>query len=135
MKKLFKRIVSGAIVCAGLWAGARFQAQEAAAQAAGTASVTLAWQLSTATNIANQTMSYGVQSGNYTSNITLGKSVVQFQITNLVLSTTYYFAVKCTDVNNLSSAYSTQLQYTTTNAPPQNLPPPAPTGLKVISVP
>jgi hypothetical protein len=99
----------------------------------GNPALTLGWTISTATNISSQLLSYGVQSQVYTNNTQLPPSANRFQVTNLVWSTTYFFAVKCTDVNNLQSPYSTELMYTTTNVAPT--PPPAPTNLKVISVP
>ena len=99
----------------------------------GNPALTLGWTLSTATNVASQTLSYGVASGTYTNNTVLPPQANQFQVTNLVWATTYFFAVKCTAVGGLSSPYSVELMYTTTNLPPQA--PPAPTNLKIISVP
>ena len=99
-----------------------------------TATVTLAWNLSTATDVKLQTLGYGQINGSFTNLTTLGRTVTQFQVTNLQYSTTYYFAVSCTTSNGMSSVWSVPLQYTTTNSPAP-LPPPAPTGLKVLSVP
>jgi hypothetical protein len=104
------------------------------ATATGSTAVTLAWQLSTSPNIIRQTVGYGLINGSFTNQTVVSSTTQQFQVTNLVYSTTYYFAVNCTDVNNLSSVWSVPLQYTTTNAPPPQ-PPAAPTGLKVLSVP
>lgn len=101
--------------------------------AAGLTWVTLGWTPSTDTTITSQTLSYGVQSTVYTNNIPLAPTITQFQVTNLVPSTTYFFGVKATAATGLSSVYSTELMYTTTNAPPQ--PPAPPTNLKVIATP
>jgi len=101
---------------------------------ANTAVVTLAWQLSPSPIIIRQTLGYGQVNGSFTNTTTLGATVMQFQLTGLAYSTTYYFAVSCTDSNNLTSQWSVPLMYTTTNAPGPT-PPPPPTGLKVLSVP
>ena len=98
--------------------------------------MTFAWNLSSAplSSIRSQTFGFGQQNGTYTNLTTLPANTTTYQCTNLAYATTYYFAVLCTDTNNLSSQWSVPLQYTTTNTPPPN-PPPAPTGLKVLSVP
>jgi hypothetical protein len=117
-------------------AGFRLFGQQAAGTAAGTASVTFAWQLSPSPIIVRQTFGYGQVNGAFTNLTTVGATVTTFTLTSLAYGTTYYFAVSCTDSNNLTSQWSVPLQYTTTNAPPPtNQPPPAPTGLKVLSVP
>jgi hypothetical protein len=99
----------------------------------GNPALTLGWTVSTAPNIVSQSLSWGNQSGVYTNTVTLPPQANQYQVTNLIWSTTYFFAVLATDNNHMSSPYSVELMYTTTNIPPQ--PPPAPTNLKVISVP
>lgn len=103
--------------------------------AAGTTWLTLGWQLSASdpNTITSQTLAYGIQSQNYTNAISLGNTVTQYTISNLVTATTYFFAVKCTANSGLSSVYSTELMYTTTNPPPQA--PLPPTNLKVIATP
>jgi hypothetical protein len=102
-------------------------------RATGNAAVTLGWVLSSASTIQSQTLSYGVQNGVYTNDTVLAANVTQYQITGLVYSQSYWFAVKALDNNGLYSPYSVPLNYVTTNAPA--VPPPPPTGLKVISAP
>jgi hypothetical protein len=60
------------------------------------ASLTLAWDHSTSSNVSGYQVSYGTQSGKYTANVKAGyvKSVT---ITGLTEGTTYYFIVQSYD--------------------------------------
>jgi hypothetical protein len=72
-------------------------------------SVTLAWNPSPGTNvIANYNVYYGVASAAYTNVVAAGTNTT-VSISNLVLGTTYYFAVTAVCASGLESDYSAEL--------------------------
>ena len=72
-------------------------------------SLTLAWDPSPGTNvIANYNVYYGVASATYTNTVAAGTNTT-VSISNLVNSTTYYFAATAVDPFGLESDYSTEV--------------------------
>jgi len=72
-------------------------------------SVTLAWDPSPGTNVvANYNVHYGVASATYTNVVAAGTNTT-VSISNLVDSTTYYFAATAVDPSGLESDYSTEV--------------------------
>jgi len=72
--------------------------------------VTATWNANTEPDIAGYLLSYGTQSGAYTTTIDVG-NVTTYQLT--LPAGTYYFAVQAYDSGGLISAYSTEVQVTT----------------------
>src|SRR4051794_20168381 len=73
------------------------------------ATVTAIWDANTESNLAGYKLSYGTQSGIYTTTIDVGK------VTSYAVSLnpgTYYFAVQAYNTNGLISAYSTEVAAT-----------------------
>jgi len=99
--------------------------------------VTIAWTLSTATNVVQQTVSWGLSPTNYTDSIPLAPNVTTFQITGLKPASTYYIAVMCVQgigtmgTNLIKSVYSPEIVWTTA---PSDRPPP-PQNVRVVSSP
>ena len=86
------------------------------------ASVTLAWDASPGTN--NGPLGYrvydGVASRTYTNVMDAGSNL-QYTVTGLVSSVTYYFAATAYDTNGLESDFSNEVSC---QIPPQRPPPP-----------
>jgi len=74
-------------------------------------SVTLAWDPSSADDVAGYNLYYGVASRTYTNEISVGDAT-SVTVTGLVAGTTYFFAVTAYDSAGLESAYSDEISYT-----------------------
>ncbi len=94
--------------------------QLVAVTAAGAASATATWNANTESDIAGYRLSYGTQSGSYTTVVDVGK-VTSYVVTNLTPGTTYYFAVQAYDTSGLVSGYSTEVSFTATAATPPTI--------------
>ncbi len=94
----------------------------AATSVADTSSVTLAWDASTSTNVANYKIYYGTASTNYTQVVSAGL-VTQTTITGLALGTTYYFAATACDYVGLESDYSEEVFFSVPAGRPDQNPP------------
>ena len=75
------------------------------------ASVTLAWNASTDTNVAGYNVYYGSASGTYTNEICAGTNIT-LTIPGLIQNTTYYFAATCYTASGLESPFSSEVVYT-----------------------
>jgi hypothetical protein len=84
-------------------------ANSASAAGAGQ-TVTLAWNLSTNSDITNYNLYYGVASGIYTEEIAVGDTNAA-TLTGLVAGTTYYFTVTAVGTTGMESAYSNETNY------------------------
>jgi len=78
------------------------------------ASVTLAWDANTETDLAGYNIYYGTASRNYSQSIDVGNTT-QYTLTNLGDDVTYYFAATAYDEDNNESAYSVELVHSTGN--------------------
>jgi Fibronectin type III domain len=94
----------------------------------GSQSVTLAWNPSTNTDIANYEVYYGSASHTYTNMVTVG-NVTNATISGLGGGQTYYFAAKAVTATGLQSDFSNEANYTTTNPPVPPVIQVAPTSL------
>jgi hypothetical protein len=74
-------------------------------------SVTLAWNASPSTDVANYDVYYGPASGNYTNSILVG-NMTSSTISGLAAGVTYYFAVTTYDTNGQESTFSNEINYT-----------------------
>ena len=93
-----------------------------AADSLPTSTLTLAWDASTDTNIANYKLYYGTISGSYTQVVSAGP-VTQTTITGLTPGTTYFLAVTASDSTGLESAYSNEISFAVpAGRPDQSLP-------------
>src|ERR1700690_1453152 len=91
------------------------------------ASVTLAWDLESATNhVAFYKVYWGAATATYTNSLSASTNL-SLTITNLTRGSTYYFSATATGTNGLESAYSTELSWT---AP---TPPPPPTTFRIVT--
>ncbi len=75
-----------------------------------TASVTLAWQPSTDTNVVGYNVYYGGASENYTNKISTGDTT-SIVISGLIPGATYYFAATAYDDTGLESPFSNEASY------------------------
>lgn len=105
-------------------------------------SVTLAWDASPSTNIANYRIYYGVASATYTNSVSAGTNLT-VSVSNLVGGRTYYFAATATDTDGLESDFSAEvsslISLKLTNQPPTldalaNVTLDENAGLKIISL-
>ena len=80
-------------------------------QPTNSANVTLAWDPSISPNIATYRLYYGNSSGNYT-NISETGNVTLTTVSNLLVGSTYYFAVSAVDIIGLESVLSSEVSYT-----------------------
>lgn len=84
-------------------------------------SVTLGWQASTDTNVVGYNIYYGITSGDYTNEVTLGNVTIA-TLSGLTEGTTYYLAATTYDAQNDQSSLSPEISYTVpiteTNQPP-----------------
>ena len=80
-------------------------------------SVTLAWNPSTATNIAGYKIYYGAASRTYTNVVDVG-NLTNATISSLISGTTYYFAATAYDTYALESDYSTEAVFTNVTITP-----------------
>jgi len=78
----------------------------------GQAQVTLEWNANPEPDIAGYKIHIGTSSGDYTTVMDVGNATSHV-VTDLAPSTTYYFAVQAYNVNDLDSAISGELPYTT----------------------
>ena len=93
-----------------------------AADAGPTATLTLSWNPSTSTNVANYKIYYGMTSGNYTQVVSAGQ-VPQTTITGLTSGTTYFLAATASDDAGLESSYSNEIAFVVpAGRPDQSLP-------------
>src|SRR5262245_59160586 len=67
------------------------------------ASVTLAWDRSPGTNLANYRLKYGGASGVYTGQVIIATNLTVGTVSNLVAGQTYYFVVTARNVQGLES--------------------------------
>ncbi|WP_193213919.1 Ig-like domain-containing protein [Luteolibacter marinus] len=86
------------------------------ATAAGTRSVTLAWDANPEANIDHYELRYGTSSGSYSSTVNAGAST-SATAGNLTQGVTYYFAVVAVNTSGLASAPSSQVVYTVPTDP------------------
>ena len=93
-------LVSVLLVVIGLIGGAN----------AATTSVAFKWKANTEPDLAGYKLYYGVAAGSYTNQIVLG-SVTSYQMTNLLVGTTYYFALSAFDTNDMESDLTPELQF------------------------
>ena len=82
-----------------------------AASALPGSNITLAWDASASTNIANYKLYYGTNSHSYLWTLSTA-SATQAVIANLAPETTYYFAVTAADDLGLESDYSAEIAFT-----------------------
>lgn len=75
-----------------------------------TPQVTLAWDASPSSSVSGYRLYYGVSSRNYTNVLDVG-DLTTATVSNLVVSTTYYFAVTAYDIAGLESDYSSEISY------------------------
>ena len=75
------------------------------------ATVNLAWNPSTGSNIAGYKMYYGTSSKNYSYNVNVGKST-SCSLSGLTAGKKYYFAATAYNTSNAESAYSSEISYT-----------------------
>jgi len=86
-------------------------------QAAGSASVNLAWDPNAEPELAGYRVYYGTKSGNYTQTIEVGNTTTT-RLTGLTVDTIYYAAVTSYDTLGLESSYSSEISFTA-SAPPE----------------
>ena len=84
--------------------------------AGATPQVTLAWDASASPTVTGYRLYYGATSREYTNIVDVG-DLTTATISNLVESTTYFFAVTAYDIAGLESDFSTEISYTVP-APP-----------------
>jgi hypothetical protein len=72
--------------------------------------LTLSWQASTSTNVANYKVYYGTTRGSYTQAVSAGP-LTQATITGLTPGTTYFLAVTASDDAELESGYSNEISF------------------------
>jgi IPT/TIG domain-containing protein/VCBS repeat protein len=82
------------------------------------ATVTATWDANTESDIAGYKLSYGTQSGVYTTTIDTG-NVTTFQLT--LNPGNYYFAVQAYDTGGLTSAYSNEVFFAVTGGTPPSI--------------
>jgi hypothetical protein len=82
----------------------------AAASWAQTATVTLAWDANSESNIAGYIVEYGTQGGNPSTSLNVG-NVTTRQITGLTVGVTYYFRVRAINTAGQQSAPSTEISH------------------------
>ena len=75
------------------------------------ATVNLAWNASTGSNIAGYKMYYGTSSRNYAYNVTVGK-YTSCSISGLTAGEKYYFAATAYNTSNVESVYSSEIAHT-----------------------
>ena len=86
-------------------------------QTAHAASLTLAWDSSTATNVAGYVIRYGTQSGSYVTSLDAGSQTIQ-QVNGLSDNTVYYFVVQAYTVDGTVSSPSAEVSGLTAAALP-----------------
>ncbi|HWQ90110.1 MAG TPA: fibronectin type III domain-containing protein [Clostridia bacterium] len=77
--------------------------------------VTLAWDLSTSTDVAGYRIYYGTSAGNYTEAVEVGNTN-QATIESLEAGTVYYFAATAVTSSGLESPFSEEVAYTVPGA-------------------
>ncbi|KKM18741.1 hypothetical protein LCGC14_1662690 [marine sediment metagenome] len=92
-------------------------------------SVTLAWDANSESDLAGYKMYVGNVSGTYTS-ITDVTNVTQYEVLNLIVGTTYYFAVTAYDTSANESGYSNEISTTITDI----ILPGIPSNLRIITI-
>jgi len=81
--------------------------------------VTLAWDPSPTTDIAEYRLHYGPASGVYAQSTNTTATTVT--VTGLADGATYYFAVTAVGTNQLESDFSNEISHSTPPQPPENL--------------
>src|SRR5207247_1885874 len=84
------------------------------------ASVTLAWDPSTDTNVVSYTVYYGTASGAYANSLSAGASTTA-TVTGLLAGTTYFFAATAVNAAGLESPFSNETSYSVPEAPVNHL--------------
>jgi hypothetical protein len=84
--------------------------------------VTLAWDVSTSSEVTGYNIYYGTSSGDYLSSIDAGK-VLTYSISGLQSGVTYYFAVTAYDTSGNESDYSNEVSYSVAAACTYNISP------------
>jgi fibronectin type 3 domain-containing protein len=75
-----------------------------------TGTLTLGWDASTSTNVANYNVYYGTTSRGYTQTVSAGNTT-QATISGLTPGTTYFFAATAVDALGLESDYSSEISF------------------------
>jgi hypothetical protein len=119
-----KYFISGRILT--LWLLACFFFILSAANASA-ASVSLAWDAVSATNLSGYKVHYGTQSRSYSNALDAGKNV-SYTVPNLAEGKTYYFAVTAQNTAGQSSGYSNEVSYSVPTAAGGTTPPPLASG-------
>ena len=83
---------------------------DTASRDAATSGVTLAWDANTETDLAGYRISYGLESGNYTTTVDVGNQT-RYTLTDLTPGQLYYFAAKAYNTSGQESAYSEEISY------------------------
>lgn len=96
-------------------------------QSAVAATVNVAWNASTGSNIAGYKIHYGTSSRNYSTTLNVNKST-SASLSGLQEGRKYYFAATAYNTSNLESDYSTELAYTVPSASSGTTTPPPATG-------
>ncbi|MBN1781603.1 Ig-like domain-containing protein [bacterium] len=82
-----------------------------------TSTATVSWQPNQESDLAGYQVHYGTASGLYSMIVDVG-NVTQYDVSNLQIGTTYYFAVTAYDNSGNISAYSDEKSYTAQDAVP-----------------
>jgi hypothetical protein len=93
---------------------------------AGAATITLAWNPNSESNLAGYVLFYGTSPGVYTSSIDVG-AALSYSVPSLTPGTRYYFAVRAYNTAGESGPLSPEVSDVAEDAPPPP-PPPPPTG-------
>lgn len=99
------------------------------ALSASAASIQLAWDRNSETNVTSYRVYYGTASRAYTIAVNVGNATT-FTVTNLAFNTTYFFAATAVDTFGRESAFSVEASGTTPLPP---LPPP-PVNLRITNI-
>lgn len=93
---------------------------------ANAATITVAWDANTESDLAGYVLEYGTSAGVYSSSIDVGRTI-SYSVPSLTPGTRYYFAVRAYNTFGETSDRSTEVSDVAAEAPPP--PPPSGTGL------